>query len=317
MRGRRIATIVLSLFLTGAARANPSTSIPPANQPLSGPQAALENLAQAYRNLSVVGIDAMLTNDYRFHAVDGGQPLAGFTAGSSRADEMRTVRSMLGGVTHAGKVVMGKADSVGMSFDGISQGVDPEHADSTQQYEVLTVTRAQWGIRMSNGVRMWNQPSLHVFHVVRGDAAVLVPGQTANPDRWYIRRWLEDVSGLRKALNEKKGDCGEHEPGTEPVVAAGVPVSPGIPAMLGIRALTNPACGLLRLSCDLPGSEPAHVDVYDVSGRLVNTRPIVAKAAGNVTVDAGAGVHLLPGIYWVRLGQAARKPSTRMVVVAR
>jgi hypothetical protein len=41
------------------------------------------------------------------------------------------------------------------------------------------------------------------------------------------------------------------------------------------------------------------------------------KAAGNVKVDAGAGAHLIPGVYWVRLGQAKRKPSTRMVVVGR
>ena len=179
------------------------------------------------------------------------------------------------------------------------------------------MTRAQFGIRLANGVHLLNGASLHVFHVVRGDAAVLAPGQTPDPDRWYIRRWLEDVSGLRRALRERRGDCGEREAVAEPGAAAGLAGDARVPATLGIRALTNPACSALRVSCDLPGSEPARLEVYDVSGRLVNTRRVAVKAAGNFTVDAGAGVHLLPGVYWVRLGQAARRPSTRMVVVAR
>src|SRR5438094_9816133 len=103
--------------------------------------------------------------------------LGKFTIGSTRDEEMGVVRNMLEGITRNGKVVMARADSVGMSFDGISAGVDPEHADSTQQYQVLTVTRAQWGVRMTNGNHMWGRPSLHVFHVVRGDAAVLASGQ--------------------------------------------------------------------------------------------------------------------------------------------
>ena len=314
MQCRTVLALALSWSLAATAHAT-STSIPPANQPLTGPTAALENLAKAYRSMSVAGIDAMLTNDYLFHGMT--DTLGLYTVGWPREQEMRTVRAMLEGVTRNGKVGVGRADSVGMSFDGISPGVDPEHADSTQQYQVLTVTRAQWGVRMANGIHMWGHPSLHVFHVVRGDAAVLAPGQAPDPGRWYIRRWLEDVTGLRAALREKKGDCGQREPSTEPGAAAGLTGSASLPATLGIRALTSPACSALRVSCDLPGNEPARVEVYDVSGRLVNTRRVAVKAAGNVTVDAGAGAHLLPGVYWVRLGQAARRPSTRMVVVAR
>jgi hypothetical protein len=314
MRGRRFVTTTLCFVLTGAARAT-VTNYPSANQPVTGPQAALEDLAKAYRSMSVAGIDAVLTNDYMFHGMT--DTLGQYPVGHSRDQEMGSVRGMLEGVSRPGGVTMPKADSVGMSFDGISPGVDPEHPDSTQQYQVLTVTRAEFGIRLANGIRLLNTPSLHVFHVVRGDAAVLAPGQTAEPDRWYVRRWLEDVTGLRRALGEHKGPCGDQDPPT------GAPDSPALasgsaaPGALGIRPLVNPACALLTVSCDLPGSEPARVEVYDVSGRLVNTRQVAVKAAGNVTVDAGAGAKLIPGVYWVRLGQAKRKPSTRMVVVGR
>src|SRR5438045_6798827 len=244
MRCRTPLTIALSLSLAGAAHAV-STGIPPANQPRTGPTAALENLAIAYRSMSVAGIDAMLTNDYLFHGMT--DSLVKFTVGWPLEHEMGSVRGMLEGVSRDGKVVMPRADSVGVSFDGISPGVDPEHPDSTQHYQVLTVTRAQFGIRLANGVHLLNGASLHVFHVVRGDAAVLAPGQTPDPDRWYIRRWLEDVSGLRRALRDRKGDCGEREAMAEPGAAAGLAGDARVPATLGIRALTNPACSALRV----------------------------------------------------------------------
>src|SRR5262249_2070286 len=129
-----------------------------------------------------------------------------------------------------------------------------------------------------------------------------------DPERWYIRRWLEDVSGLRQALGSQKGDCGEA------VGAGGEAVTP---TALGIRPLTNPACAALHVGCDLPGAEPAQVEVFDVSGRLVNSKRLAVQTAGRVELDAGAGARLLPGVYWVRLRQAALRPSTRMVVVAR
>jgi hypothetical protein len=38
-------------------------------------------------------------------------------------------------------------------------------------------------------------------------------------------------------------------------------------------------------------------------------------AGGGIMMSEG--VHLAPGVYWVRLTQARHRPSTRMVVVAR
>lgn len=314
MRGRRFVGVALSLLVAGTVRASPS-KYPSANQPVAGPEAALENLAKAYRGMSVDGIGAVLTGDYVFHGVR--DSLGQYTVGFSRDHEMRAVRGMLEGVSHEGGVTMPRADSVGMTFDGISFGVDPEHPDSTQHYQVLSVTRAEFAIRLANGRRLSSQPGLHVFHVVRGDAAVLAPGQKPDPEVWYIRRWLEDVTGLRKALGEHKGPCGDPDPPPPPSGAAGVAGAPTTLPALGIRPLINPACPALRVSCDLPGNEPARVDVYDVSGRLVNSRRLTVKGAGTVNVDAGAGANLIPGVYWVRLGQAHHRPSTRMVVVAR
>ena len=312
MRAVQSLGTLLLLWLTTCA-ARPSTSVPPVNQPLAGPETALERYAEAFRSRSPDGIGAVLAADYRFHAI--GDSLATYAVGSDRSREMAVVRSLLLGVVRDGVTVMPAPDSVGIWFDGISGGVDPEHPDSAQHYQTLTVTRANFGIRLPGGQRMFNAPTTHVFQVVRGDAARLEPGQAASPDLWYIRRWLEDVSGVRNALAERHGDCGE-----PPAPAPGPRSSARAPApslVLAVRPLANPACAVLAVTCDLPGAEPARVEVYDVSGRLVNRRDVPVAGAGTLTVEAGKGARILPGVYWVRLGQAARRPSTQMVVVAR
>ncbi|HEU5322294.1 MAG TPA: hypothetical protein VFX28_15930, partial [Methylomirabilota bacterium] len=168
-----------------------------------------------------------------------------------------------------------------------------------------------------DGQVMQVPPSVHVLHVVRGDAAVRVAGQPADSTRWYIRRWLNDVSAVAGALRERDGGCGEQDPAPPPTVSPASAPSPGVPTALAIRPLMNPACAELVVTCELPGREPARVEVYDVSGRLVNRRDVRVEGAGIVRVEAGKGARILPGIYWVRLGQAARRPSTSMVVVAR
>ena len=316
MRALRTIRMLGSLLILplAVAAAAPTMDSPPPNQPLSGAQTALERYANAFRARSPEGIGAVLTCDYLFHTV--GDSLASYTLGSNRAQEMGVMRSLLTGVIRDGVTAMPPADSVGISFDGITEGVDPEHPDSTQHYRTLTVLRAMFVIRLAKGQYLGDAATTHVFHVVRGDAAVLEPGQPASADLWYIRRWLEDVSGLRRTLAQRQGGCGEAPaPGIGPHSGGGA--APATPLALGVHPLANPACSALEVTCDLPGTEPARVEVYDVSGRRVNRREVPVAGPGTITVEAGKGVKLLPGVYWVRLQQAARRPSTRMVIVAR
>jgi hypothetical protein len=288
-----------------------STSVPSVTQPLSGPQATLDRFARAYRERSPEGVIGTYTADYRFHSFD--DSLLKYTFGASREEEENSVRNMMLGFFKDGQMVRPPVDSIGMTMDGFDEGADPEHPDSTAHYRTIAIGRFEFGLR-NGDTRMWATTSLHVFHLVRGDVAVLVPGQVADADHWYIRRWLENVHGMRDLLGKQDGDCGEPAP---PAVGPRSTQALATGGVLLVRPLTNPACANLRISCTLPGAESAHVEVLDVSGRLVNRRPVPVATAGEVTVDAGKGAKILPGVYWVRLSQAARKPSTRMVVVAR
>lgn len=321
MRTRLIGLTLLAAALTSARAFAVSTSIPPANQPLVGPARAIEDLAQGYRDRSPDAIGMILTADYKFHGMTmDGMPLdvSRFTTGSAREAEMGAVRGMLLGVQHAGQIMMPPASRVTLVVDGVSEQVDPEHADSTQHYRVLTVRRFEMTVYLPDSLKLETTlpGQVHVFHVVRGDAAVRVDGQPADSERWYIRRWLENISGVRAALAERKGECGD-EPGSSSSEHGSAGRAPSPSGALAIHALMNPACSALKVSCDVPGNERAKVQVFDVSGRLMNERNIEVNRPGTITVDAGAGAQLMPGVYWVRLAQAKRAPQARMVVVAK
>lgn len=313
MRAARCLPILL-LLAGSNVHSRPSTSVLPVNQPLIGPQAALERLADGYRDLSPDSISASLTADYRFHSL-GGNDVSGYVWGSGREEEMGAVRGLMRGVIRDGDTLMAPADSVGMIADGITEGVDPEHPDSTQHYRVLSVKRFEFGWRTARRARFIVTSRLNIFHVVRGDVAQLEPGQLPDSLRWYVRRWLEDVSGLNAELAQREGGCGESPAPVPGPRSSGAGIT-AVPSALAVHALTNPACAKLEVRCDLPGNEPARVEVYDVSGRRVNQRDVAVTGAGTMTIEAGQGAKLLPGVYWVRLGQGQRPPTTRMVVVA-
>ena len=89
------------------------------------------------------------------------------------------------------------------------------------------------------------------------------------------------------------------------------------PGLLRLRAINVPFCPTLKVLCDLPGSEPALLDVYDVVGRRVAHRVVTPQSAGTVLVEAGGGRQFAPGAYWVHLTQGNWPRVTRMVLVAR
>lgn len=271
------------------------------------PENAWLELKQAYEQKSIDRLGALLTDDYRFHSA-AYQPAA-FAAGYTRDSELRSIKGLMLGSKHANGYVMAPAETLWFEHGAVSVSDDPEHADSTEQYKTVHVAAMSFHVNKADGNKMWTPSGLHIFHVVRGDAAVLAEGQTADPARWYVRRWLENLDDASKALAAIQGECGEKFAAT----TTDAPRS----RMLGIRALTNPACARLELMLDLPGTESVNLQVLDVTGRVHNTREIRVARAGELKVDAGQGANLSPGVYWVRVKQGDRKPSTRMVVVAK
>jgi len=274
---------------------------------MAAPEDALLLFKQAYEQKSVPAFADLVSDDYRFHS--SAMVMSRFAEGFSRDFELRSLGGMFNGVKRPDGSEMPAADSIAIHYGEVMNSEDPEHADSLDHYRVLCVSSFQMDAVLASERIIHTDPGLHVFHMVRGDAAVLAPGQTGDADRWYIRRWLENLDGVNAALAGMQGGCGES-------FVAGSPAAPKA-RLLGIRALTHPACARLELMLDLPGTEPVQVQVLDVTGRVRNTREIAVARAGEHKIDAGEGASLTPGVYWVRVRQGDRKPSTRMVVVAK
>jgi hypothetical protein len=77
----------------------------------------------------------------------------------------------------------------------------------------------------------------------------------------------------------------------------------------------NPARAAIQVAFTLPDASPARLELFDLAGRHVRSRPLDALQPGRHTVDLGGTLDLRPGVYVVRLTQGIRTLSARGVVV--
>lgn len=81
-------------------------------------------------------------------------------------------------------------------------------------------------------------------------------------------------------------------------------------AELAIRRVTNPVVGDLRLSFTLPSNDPATIQLFDVTGRAIES--VQVAASGQTSLGGRA---LNSGVYWVRLTQGLRSVTARTVFI--
>jgi hypothetical protein len=75
----------------------------------------------------------------------------------------------------------------------------------------------------------------------------------------------------------------------------------------------NPSRGDFAMSCTLASGAPARVELLDLSGRRV--RDIALEGAGVHTARFDEAGSLRPGLYLVRLTQAAHSRTARVAIV--
>jgi hypothetical protein len=64
----------------------------------------------------------------------------------------------------------------------------------------------------------------------------------------------------------------------------------------------------------LPSADPAQLELLDVMGRRLASLELGALGAGRHAVELGAGLHLAPGVYLLRLTQAGSARVTRVAI---
>jgi hypothetical protein len=119
-----------------------------------------------------------------------------------------------------------------------------------------------------------------------------------------------------KVTGTMNGDSFE---GSATVRVLGGGVSPSRMArhQLALRVLVpvRPETGSLRLGITLAEEAAARVDVIDVAGRVMFTRPLESLVAGPQVIELAGPRSLAPGVYFVRLRQGAHEARARLAVV--
>jgi hypothetical protein len=91
-------------------------------------------------------------------------------------------------------------------------------------------------------------------------------------------------------------------------------VTPAAGVALALRAANPCRSSHVALACSLSDASPARVEVLDVSGRLLVSRDLPARA-GTHTVALEAATIPGPGLYFARLIQGAASVTTRIAIV--
>lgn len=283
-----------------AARTPPARPEVRARMVPNTPRAAIRGFADAYEAGSSEQVAALLSADYRFHFSAGDRAGEGYLNGFDREHELKAVAGLFGRLG---------AMRIRIAVGGMEEGADPEHPDSLSHYRVVVARRFAFDMRGDSGQVTQSLPADQIFYMVRGDVAQRVDGQPGGADRWYIRRWMEDVHFVEQQLAGTDGHCEEAE-----MLAAGAGALAGV---LAVRALEVPLCPTLEVVCDLPRAAPATLEVFDLQGRRLAKQVLQPSAPGPVRVQAGSGQRFAPGAYWLRLTQAGSPPGKRLVIVAR
>lgn len=100
-----------------------------------------------------------------------------------------------------------------------------------------------------------------------------------------------------------------------PAERAGATGDPGRAFRLGIQVQPNPVEGRFAvIKYGLPAAGPAELAIFDVTGRVVERRALVAKRSGMVSIDIS---NLSVGVYLVRVDALGGYTDSRKLVIQR
>ena len=154
------------------------------------------------------------------------------------------------------------------------------------------------------------------WYATEGGSEALIQRSLLGEDWREVGRAVPDGSGLIEF--EDRAVVAGTSYGYR-LIAHGVPVGEvwvEVPvARLELSAVTpNPSDAPLRVSFTLPHNRDARLELFDVSGRRVDSRAVGALGAGRHVVELG-GNRLRPGVYLVRLGQSGNSQFMRVTVM--
>ena len=143
----------------------------------------------------------LLSDDFRYHFSAASDPdlLVHYGDNWRKTDEVAAITNLFHGFKNEFGETLAGASSINMTLYGVQYlSSDPDHPDSTGQYRKVVVTTMNMVIEVPStpDPTVYQVNSRHEFFLVRGDAAVLAPGASADTTRWYVRKWDDMASPL-------------------------------------------------------------------------------------------------------------------------
>jgi hypothetical protein len=168
------------------------------------PQNLMIRFERSYEFQDLPKYELLLTSDFRYTFSAASDPgLVDLYPNWGRDDEVESSKHLFEGFVNSSGTSIPAASQIDMTLNGVLYNqTDFLHADSTSHYQKVVVTSVDMDIVVPQGASdpiTYHISARHEFYIVRGDAAVLDPGQDASPNRWYIRRW-DDLSPPPPAL---------------------------------------------------------------------------------------------------------------------
>jgi hypothetical protein len=282
----------------------------------AGDPAALQaviHLLAAYDSKELTAFSRLLTDDFQFHS--GGTPdEPSFVF--NREDKIASARHLFEGVVGPSGERLPAARRITVSAGPFHVRPDPERDDPQGRFMLVFALHVAVEIEFEDGSTVRKDSVPHLFHLVRGDAALLGAGVQPTAGEWFVHEWTEGPAPLvatQPAPSRSASTAASTAPAADTVSAptdsAGVA---GFP--LGIAPLENPARGVIALRLSLPGQGQARLEAFDVAGRRVMSREFAAeRGARRMTIEPGPAMRA--GVYWLRLSQGRRRVTSRLVLV--
>jgi len=173
----------------------PSDGLPSGTPQADSPAHLAQRLEATWENKVEAQYALLLSDDFRYHFSLASDPVLVDRYGDNwkRADEVTALTHLFHGFTNTQGTPIPAASRIDMTLTGVQVGNDPDHPDSTAQYQTMAVTDLGMQIEVPGNPDpvLYNISSRQELYLVRGDAAVLPAGAVADTTRWYVRRWKD------------------------------------------------------------------------------------------------------------------------------
>jgi len=192
----------------------------------SAPDSTVLRWVAAYAAKVEPDYDSLLTSNFHYHFSAQTDPILvdQYGNGWGKVDESTSYRHQLRGFTNSQGRYVSPIVAIVADAGNLAVNADAAHADSVAWYASVSVARLNLSLDVnSEGASVtYNVSSAFAFLLVRGDAAVLSPGQDHSATRWYIRE-CDDLA--------TPGPASKRGPATES------PLGSTISTWGGVRAL--------------------------------------------------------------------------------